>query len=239
MGEGKKGGLKKTVSENKSGGSALKAAIPDAKRLIHKKIKSSIIIVAVIIVAAVVLGVFLRYKGVRIVIGGGMTPQSIREISELATLEYRYRDVIAITEEEEFKLFGIWDIDPGEHILIVQYDGIMKLGIDCSEIDFLEHDPVEGEKTKIEIKLPKTKLLSSETPMDSFEVLVDRGVYTKTRVEAQAYFEEAAIRQAQYNTDVLSGELAVTARENAKAQLEAIMNSFSEIRDNYEIIWVD
>ena len=157
----------------------------------------------------------------------------------MATIEFRYRDVITIIEEEEFMLFGLWDIDPGEHILIVQYDGIIKLGIDCSKILFNEYaEKIDG-KTKIEIKLPDAILISSETPQNAFEILVDRGVYTKSTVDLGVFFKEASKRQEQFNSDELNGEMAETARDNAKKQLQAMLESFSEIRDNYDIIWVD
>ena len=169
-----------------------------------------------------------------------MTPQGIRNIAQLATIEYRYKDVIAISEEKEFLLFGLWDIDPGEHILIVQYDGIIKLGIDCEKIQFTEYEhKSEDGRTRIDIQMPAVELISSEIPMDSFEVIVNRGIFTTTRVDVTVCFEEAAKRQEKYNAEALSGELAQAARDNAKKQLQALFDSFSEIKENYEIVWVD
>ncbi|MDR1800596.1 MAG: DUF4230 domain-containing protein [Lachnospiraceae bacterium] len=199
-----------------------------------------VLVLLILVVAIVFAGIFFTHSKTTTEIGGGMTPQSIKEISQLATLEYRYKDLISITQEEEFKLFGLWDIDPGKYILVIQYDGIIKLGIDCGDIEFTEYPPeIEGGKTKVEIKLPQAIIISSETPMDSFEVLVDTGVFTKKSVDYSVYFEEAARRQEQYNTDILKDEMATTARENAKTQLKTILGSVSEINENYELVWID
>lgn len=192
-----------------------------------------------VVIVVLILGLlFTSFKLVSRT-SGGITPQSIREISQLATLEYRYRDVISIIEEEDFKLFGLWDIDPGEHILIVQYDGIIKLGIDCGKMKFNEYPAGEDGKKRVEIKLPDTELISAETPLNSFEVIVNKGVYTKTTVDIGVFYKEAAKRQEQHNADALGGEMGHAARENAKKQLQAMYQSIDDVRDNYEIVWVD
>ncbi|MDR2043663.1 MAG: DUF4230 domain-containing protein [Clostridium sp.] len=218
--------------------SAEEATILERIDTVTKKVKLKTKIRTIALAVALVAIAFTSYKLVTRS-GSGMTLQSIRDIAQLATLEFRYRDVIAIIEKEEFKLFGLWDIDPGEHILIVQYDGVIKLGIDCKKILFNEYRAVKGEKKKIEIKLPEVELLSSETPMNSFEILMNKGVYTDDTVDMGVFFKEAAKRQEQHVSDVLNGELGRTARENAKRQLQAILESFSEIRDDYELVWVN
>lgn len=218
--------------------SAVSTAIADSVKTVATKYKTKITILSALVVVFVLALMFTGYKLIART-SGGMTPQSIREISQLATLEFRYRDVISIIEEEEFKLFGLWDIDPGEHILIIQYDGIIKLGIDCGKIKFNEYPASKGGKKRVEIKLPGVELISSETPLNSFEVVVNKGVYTKTTVDMGVFLKEAAKRQGQYNSDTLNGELGKAARENAKKQLQAILESIADVRDNYEIVWVN
>jgi hypothetical protein len=204
----------------------------------EQKYKRRFAVVTIFLVLAIAAIVF---TGSRLLsrVSGGMKPQSIREISQLATLEFTYTDIISIIEEEQFKLFGIWDIDPGEHILIVKYRGVIKLGINCDKILFNEYQAESNGKKRVEIKLPDAVLISSETPMDSFEVIVNKGVFTKNTVDLGVFFKEAGKRQAQYDSDAISGELAKTARENAKKQLQGILESFSEIKDNYDLVWVN
>ena len=220
--------------EQKSSSSSISKKI---KKAVKKTSWKTRLLVLGLIVAVLAVA-FTSYKLITRV-GGGMTPQGIRNIAQLATIEYRYRDVIAIVEEEEFMLFGLVDIDPGEHILIMQYDGIIKLGIDCEKILFNEYEPDADGRKRIEIKLPAVELISSETPMSSFKEIVNRGVFTKTKVDVGVFFNEAAKRQEQYNKDALTGDLATTARDNAKKQLQAMFDSFSEIKENYDIVWFD
>ena len=214
------------------------ASIQNGKDILNK-IKNYKRIAIIFAIALVIVGVLFTHSKLTTGVSGGMTPQSIREISQLATVEFRYRDVISIIEEEEFKLFGLWDIDPGEHILIVQYDGIIKLGIDCSKILFNEYAVGEDGKKRIEIKLPNAVLISSETPMNSFNVVVNKGVFTNKTVDLGVFYTEAGKRQEQHDREALNGEIAKTARDNAKKQLQAILASFSEIKENYNIVWVD
>jgi len=198
------------------------------------------IIVFVVIIAALVLAFVLFTKqSLSRKTTSATRWQSLKDISQLATLEFRYQDVISIIEEEDFKMFGIWDIDPGEHILIVQFDGIIKLGIDCEKLLFNEKTADDDGIIRVEIKLPPVELISSETPLSSFQVVVNKGVFTKTTVDIGVFFDEAAKLQDAHNTEALQGEMGKTARENAKRQLQAILESIQEIRDNYEIVWYE
>ena len=198
-------------------------------------IKNAFLIVAV----AIVLGIVLAQKGTNTTVSGGLMPERIKEISELATIEYRYKDVISIIEEEEFKLFGLWDIDPGEHILIVQYGGIIKLGIDFGKLQIHEYATSADGKTRFRIKLPDTIIISSETPLNSFEIIVNKGIYTQTTVDMGVFFEEAGKRQEKLNQDILDGEIAAAARENAKRQIQAFLESVADTSEGFEIIWTD
>lgn len=191
---------------------------------------------------AVIVGLFaslflLTKSQVQRTEGGGMTPQSIKEIAEFASFEFRYCDVIELVEAHEFKLFGLWDINPGESILIVKYDGIIKLGIDSSEIQITELQPTEEGKTKVEVWLPEIKILSSERPQDSFEIVVNRGIYTKEKIGLEAFFEAAAQRQKEYDAMALQA-YGDSARENAKKQFESLLRQF-KVDEKYEIVWIN
>ena len=104
--------------------------------VVMKKAKRIAILVLVAIIVIMVAVLYIKMGnsfGTVTKVGGGITFEEILDIGQLSTLEYRYRDIIDITEEKQFKLFGL-NSDPREHLLIVQYEGIMKLGIDCEKI---------------------------------------------------------------------------------------------------------
>jgi len=197
----------------------------------------TLLVVAAIIVAGIIYGalfLFTRSKN-NITKAGGMTPQLIREVGQLVSLEFSYKDVIVIDEPEEFLLFGIWDIDPGEHILIVQYNGTIKLGIDCENLLINVRNPViEGEKKIIEITLPEVIVIASET--SDFETVFDKGIFTKKSVSYSTYFNVFNERRQQYTDESLIA-LNAQALKSAKAQLEKIVLFSPEIRDNYVIEW--
>jgi uncharacterized protein YajQ (UPF0234 family) len=167
-----------------------------------------------------------------------MTPQGIKKIAELSTLQYDYKEAIVIKEQEEFLILGI-DFDPREHILVATYRGTIKLGIDCKDIKINEHIKTEGQKIKVEIKLPEIEILSHETPFDSINVIMDQGIYTQETVQKEKLFVMASENQAELEKSILDSEIADTARENAKDYLTSLFNSFSEIEENYEIVFVD
>jgi len=204
----------------------------------YKKNRTRLITAVIILaVAVVVAGAILTYSKIVIKKGGGMTPQSIKDIAELSTIEFRFKDVIVIDEEEEFKLFGLWDIDPGESILIVQYNGIIKLGIDCADLRInIRAAEAEGEKNVIEIKLPPVKVLSYE--MGDWETILEKGFFTKATVSVTTYNKILAEHQAQYKADALN-QLNESARNNAMKQLEKIILFAPEIHDAYTIQWFD
>ena len=203
-----------------------------------KKLSWPIRLLILFLVVALLGVSFTCYRIISIE-GGGMTPQGIRAIAQLSTLEYRYKEVIVLDEQEEFLLFGLWDIDPGESILVVQYDGIIKLGVDCEKIEFTETGSDEDGRTRIEIKMPAAEIISSETPLNSFEVIVNKGVFTKRTVDLANFYNVAGKRQVQRNMEVLQGEFGQTAQDNARRQLQAMFDSFTEIQENYDIVWID
>ena len=195
-----------------------------------------LILIIALIVLIVVIGAIL-IQNIITRVGGGMSPQGIREISQLATLEYRYKDVIIIDEEQVFKLFGLWDIDPGGSTLIMQYDGVIKLGIDFGKIKINERNVNDDGKTILEILLPPVEVISSETPFNTFETLVDRGIFTKQTVSHESFYKVAGERQERYKTEVLNGDIGITALDNAKKQIQAFLEDISSTQQNYEIIW--
>ena len=198
-------------------------------------------IILLVIVAIVILGIiygalylFTRSKDDSVV-GGGMTPQMIREVGKLVSLEFWYKDVIVIDEPQEYKIFNLWDIDPGESILIIQYNGKILLGIDCENLKINVRNPVvKGGKKTLVITLPEVIVISSET--SDFETLVEKGIFTKKSVEYSKYFTEFKDHQQQYR-DNAQKELSGQALESAKEQLEKILLFSPEMRDNYEIEW--
>ncbi|MDR0991690.1 MAG: DUF4230 domain-containing protein [Ruminococcus sp.] len=196
------------------------------------------VIIILLILAALTVFYITIYPRLKTVSDSAMTPQGIKKIAELSTLQYDYKEAIVISESEEFVVLGI-DIDPREHILVATYYGSIKLGIDCKDIKINEYAKVEGQKTRVEIKLPEIQIISHETPFDSINIIIDRGIYTEKTVQKDKLFEIASENQAELEKTILGSENADRAREGAKEYLMSLFSSFSEIEENYEIVFVD
>jgi hypothetical protein len=200
-----------------------------------KKFKDFVFYILILVCLSLIIYILVKPKP-EIESTTVVDPIAIREISKLATLEFQYSDIIDIVEEEEFKLFGLWDIDRGEHILIAKYQGIIKLGIDFEDIEINEHPETEDGKVKLDITMPEVEVISSETPFETFEIITNRGIYTKEKVGTEVFIEKIKTQQEIIKADALKGDVAKLALENAKKQVEAFIHSLS---DKYEIVWIN
>lgn len=198
-----------------------------------------VIILLVAVIAAGVIYIYWDHNGFTTRVDGGITFHTIRDIAELSTLEYAYTESIIITDEAEFKLLGLWDIHPGEKILLARYDGLIKLGIDFSEIKFNDYPPANGEKGRLEIQMPKVKLISSEIVNDSFEVVFQKNIFTTKQITVEEYMDVQNERKKVRDSEIMKSDMPARAMENAKVQVRAILESTSQIRDNYDIIWTN
>ncbi len=109
--------------------------------------------------------------------------EQITEISEMATLEYRYSGK-ATYDGGSLQLFGK-NVPFTAKSMIVYYEGIVKLGSDLSGIEI---EPGEG-KNQIIVTIPHSKILSHEIDEDTWEVLdVKNGLFNKVTLEDNGEF---------------------------------------------------
>jgi hypothetical protein len=208
-----------------------------------KKVKTiAILSLATVVAVGGVIAVILLKKpsviGTSVTVGGGLSFQEVLKIGKLATLNFHYRDVLEITERKELKLFGL-NLDPRKKYLIVAYEGAIQLGIDCEKIRFTEGADTADGKKKLEITLPPVQLLSSEIYPDSYEVMIDEGVWSKDGIRVTTYIEKVGKQQLERNARIMQGPLVQDAYAQAKLQLETMFSAFSDVRDLYEIVWVE
>jgi hypothetical protein len=169
--------------------------------------------------------------------------QQIIEIFEISSLKWNYSDVIVIDEEQEWKLFGLIDIDPGETILVIQYDGRMKLGIDGGIngkelVDTLKVvTNADGEK-EIQLTLPPVQILSHEK-VGPAETIFKYGKFTTREISAEQYDKMFELHKEEMVELAHENDLFEQAAESAKKQIENLLMSIPEIKNNYVIEWVD
>lgn len=136
----------------------------------------------------------------------------ITEISEFATLEYRYKGD-ATYDGGAKKALGI-NIPFTSKSMLVYYEGIVKIGTDLSTIDI----SLDEEAEKLTVTVPHSKILSHEIDMDSWEVLdVNNGLFNRVTPEDNAEFIK--VQKNNMEEEINKGELLAEADEKTKTQL--------------------
>lgn len=109
----------------------------------------------------------------------------IKDIGELATIEYLYTDVGQF--EDSAKLFGKEiPFAITTKSFIAKWDGVIKAGIKVDKIDV----DVNNADRKIEISLPKAEILSHEIHNESIETLDEKnGLFNPIKVDDVRNFD--------------------------------------------------
>ena len=209
---------KKTTTAKKASTSTKKASASTKKPKVTKEQKTkgaAITVIFIIFLIGVVIGDYLdldflskdepKYDSTLI-------ETQITEISELATLEYRYKGN-AEYDGGAKKALGI-NIPFTSKSMLVYYEGIVKIGTDFSTIDV----DLDAEAETLKVTVPHSKILSHEIDMDSFEVLdVKNGLFNSVTPEDNAEFIKA--QKNNMEKDIMEGELLAEADEKTKSQV--------------------
>lgn len=191
----------------------------EKKGSVGKWIVPCILIIAVVIGALVfIIGAFKSSKR-KVKIISESTLQDVLEISELSTVEYTYNAVTRAYEED------------GETLMYsVAYDGIVKAGIDFSQIV----SDIDEEKKIIHITVPDVEIIDCVVDEGSLEYIFEKDKYNTATVSQAAYkickadLEDKARRET---------ELLSLAQENAISTVSGLVEPWIEQIDNaYTII---
>ncbi len=141
----------------------------------------------------------------------------IKDIGELATIEYLYTD--AGKFEDPKKVFGV-NIPFTTKSFIAKWDGIIKAGVKIDEI-IVEINDVNKE---IIVHIPKAEILSHEIDSNSIETLDEKdGLFNPVKVEDVREFD-AVSKEAMEERAIENGILD-KAFENAKEIIEKLINN--------------
>lgn len=156
--------------------------------------------------------------------------EQISEISELATLEYRYKGN-AEYDGGAKKALGI-SIPFTSKSMLVYYEGTIKIGTDLSGVDI----KLDVEAETLDIKVPTSKILSHEIDMDSWEVLdVKNGLFNSVTPEDNAEFIKT--QKNSMEADILETDMLSEANEKTKNQLVSFIQvTYPDLQVNVEFI---
>nr|WP_300848729.1 DUF4230 domain-containing protein [uncultured Acetatifactor sp.] len=143
----------------------------------------------------------------------------IRDIGELATIEYLYTD--AGKFEDPAELFGKEiPFSFTTKSFIAKWDGSIKAGVDISKVTA---EVNESEK-KIVVHIPKAEILSHEVDDESIETLDEKdGLFNKLKIDDIRAFD-ANSKDAMEKRAIENG-LLDKALENAKAIIRKLIDN--------------
>jgi hypothetical protein len=172
--------------------------------------------------------------------------KEVLPIGEYASLAYHYTSVVKDVSSKDFR--GI-TIPFTTRKYIFTYDGIMKLGIDGSQIRVEEPGtgtageepdaPLTGAKglPLIRIILPPVRILSHEIDDDSIEVFEQsQTIFNEIKIEEA--FKVTADRKRELEQKVMDGTAVNEAKVSAEQQFGALLKGLPGIRDSYDIVFV-
>ena len=190
-----------------------------------------IILIAIMCCFCIVTGIFFLIPKKE---SGSIEQEKIQKICELATLKCFYHNVVEY-EKEPDTIFKYGAFKFGYKKMWTEYDGVVRVGIDASQIKISE--PKNG---IVEIYIPNAKVLDATADMDSFNTLVvEKGIFTDITAseKAIAYSEAQKNMEEQANSDK---EILNEAKENAKKLISEYVDHIGELfGTQYKIKWTE
>ncbi len=160
---------------------------------------------------------------------------AVDKICELATLKCYYHNVLE-DEKQPDGLFKYGLFQYGYKKFWMEYDGIVKVGVDVGEVIINKPD----ENGVVRIYVPKAKILDVDVDEESMSDLIyDTGVLTTITSDDQAkaysHAQENMRECAESDTSILNA-----AHKNAKEVLKQyVINVGKQIGQEYTVEWID
>lgn len=147
----------------------------------------------------------------------------VKSIAELSVLEYDYSNASSGTDTIQFaKILKDLKIPFTTKTVVMQYDGIIKLGADTSQIKVGKITKnLTGNMSRINITLPPIQVLSHEIDRGSIEFPVEKDtILNKLKTEDFAKLEDTARQEMEDR--VLESDIV----KNASAELKSKISGF-------------
>ncbi len=155
------------------------------------------------------------------VITSDMLGERLRDLRELASVEYHYTNMGRFEDQLDF--YG-WKVPFTTKAFIVSYDGVIKAGVDMSGAEVA----VEG--ASVTVKLPAGRILSHEILEDSIEVF-DESKNIFNPISISDYTGFTADQKAVMEENATGRGLLTGADEKARAAVEAFLDLLPGLED--------
>lgn len=169
-----------------------------------------IVLFLALMAGSFIMGAVLTHQESEPVITADLLGQQLRDIQELSTVEYHYTNMGRFENQKDF--YG-WKVPFTTKSFIVAYDGVIKAGVDLSQMEVTVQD-----KT-ITVTLPEGKILSHEIDENSLEVFDEsKNIFNPIRIEDYTGF--TADQRASMEERATEEGLLTAASERARTLVE-------------------
>lgn len=160
-----------------------------------------------------------RYEIITTEVSIGVINSEIKEIGELATLEYIYTDAGKFSDPVQF--FGKdVPLSITTKTFIAKWDGCIKAGVNVEEI-VVDMDKI---KKEIVIHIPKAEILSHELDDESFETLGEKdGLFNPIKIDDIRKFD--TVCKENMEKRAIENGILEKALENAKEIIYKLVNT--------------
>ena len=165
-----------------------------------------------------------------IVFNAGVVMDEIKNISELASVEYRYTNVGTLDSARVFTFMKEWKVPFSKKAAIVTMDGVIKAGIDLSQVKIESN---ENKKT-ITVTMPESRILSNELDEQSFKVYQeDESVWNQITLTDSKELRDQIKKQAEQNA--VENKILEQASDKAEQLVRSIIEATPGIKETYQI----
>ncbi len=175
-----------------------------------------VLILIAVVAGAFFLGGVMAGRNSQPQITSSLLGQRLSAIQELATQEYHYTNMGRFQNQLDF--YG-WKVPFTTKSFIVAYDGVIKAGVDLSELQ------VEVSGKTISVTLPEGKILSHDIDEDSLEVF-DETKNIFNPIQIQDYTGFTADQKTSMEQRAIDEGLLTAASERARTVVEEFLSAF-------------
>ena len=180
-----------------------------------------VLILIAVVAGAFFLGGVMAGRNSQPQITSSLLGQRLSAIQELATQEYHYTNMGRFQNQLDF--YG-WKVPFTTKSFIVAYDGVIKAGVDLSELQ------VEVSGKTISVTLPEGKILSHDIDEDSLEVFDEtKNIFNPIQIEDYTGF--TADQKASMEERAIDEGLLTAASERARTVVEEFITALPGAED--------
>lgn len=163
------------------------------------------------------------------VFDAGAVMEEIKNISELATVEYRYTNVGTLDATKKFSFID-WKVPFSDKTVIVTMDGRIKAGTDLSQVKITGNEW----KKEITVSLPKSSILSNELFEKSFKIYEEKdSVWNPITLTESNELRIQIKEKAEQNA--IDNQILEQADERAQQLIQSVIEAGPNIKGNYKI----